>query len=60
MELDDGVRDAIATGASSVQIAQLAARGGYRPMRDDALAKVLAGTTSFDELTRVVPWSGAR
>jgi type II secretory ATPase GspE/PulE/Tfp pilus assembly ATPase PilB-like protein len=60
MELDDAVRDAVATGASSVQIALLAARGGYRPMRDDALAKVVAGRTSFDELTRVVPWSAAR
>ena len=60
MEVDDATRDAIATGASSVQIAQLAARCGYRPMRDDALAKVFAGVTSFDELTRVVPWSGSR
>ncbi|HYW53816.1 MAG TPA: GspE/PulE family protein [Dongiaceae bacterium] len=60
LELDDAARDALATGASSVQIAQLAARAGYRPMRHDALAKVLAGVTSFDELTRVVGWSGGR
>ncbi|HTD36442.1 MAG TPA: GspE/PulE family protein [Candidatus Limnocylindrales bacterium] len=60
MEVDDAVRDAIANGASSVQTAQLAARAGYRPMHDDGLAKVLAGTTSFEELTRVVPWSAAR
>jgi type II secretory ATPase GspE/PulE/Tfp pilus assembly ATPase PilB-like protein len=60
LELDDAARDAIATGASSVQIAQRAARAGYRPMRDDALAKVLAGVTSFDELARVIAWSGAR
>lgn len=60
MEIDDATRDAIATGASSVQIAQLAARGGYRPMREDALAKVLAGVTAFDELTRVVAWSAVR
>ncbi|HEX3464834.1 MAG TPA: GspE/PulE family protein [Candidatus Elarobacter sp.] len=60
MEIDDAARDAIATGASSVQTAQLAARAGYRPMHEDALAKVLAGVTSFEELTRVVPWSGAR
>jgi type II secretory ATPase GspE/PulE/Tfp pilus assembly ATPase PilB-like protein len=60
MEIDDAVRDAIATGASSVQIAQLAAHAGYRPMHADALAKVLAGVTAFAELTRVVPWSGAR
>ena len=60
MDVDDATRDAIATGASSVHVAQLAARSGYRPMRDHALAKVLAGTTSFDELTRVVAWSAAR
>ncbi|HYW54473.1 MAG TPA: GspE/PulE family protein [Dongiaceae bacterium] len=60
MDVDDTTRDAIATGASSVHVAQLAARNGYRPMRDDALAKVLGGTTSFDELTRVVAWSAAR
>jgi len=60
MEIDDAARDAIATGASSVQIAQLAARAGYRPMHEDALAKVFAGATSFEELTRVLPWSGAR
>ncbi len=60
MDVDDATRDAIAGGASSVHVAQLAARGGYRPMHEDALAKVLAGTTSFDELTRVVAWRGAR
>ena len=60
MHVDDATRDAIATGASSVHVAQLASRNGYRPMREDALAKVLAGTTSFDELTRVVAWTMAR
>jgi type II secretory ATPase GspE/PulE/Tfp pilus assembly ATPase PilB-like protein len=60
MDVDDATRDAIANGASSVQVAQLAARGGYRSMRDDALAKVLGGITTFDELTRVVAWRGAR
>jgi type II secretory ATPase GspE/PulE/Tfp pilus assembly ATPase PilB-like protein len=60
MEIDDAVRDAIATGSSSVQVAQLAASAGYRPMHADAFAKVLAGVTSFEELTRVIPWGGAR
>lgn len=60
MDVDDATRDAIATGASSVHVAQLAARNGYRPMRDDAIAKVLAGVTSFDEVTRVVAWSAPR
>ncbi len=54
MEVDEATRDAIASGASSVHVAQLATRAGYRPMREDALAKVLAGTTTFDELARVV------
>ncbi len=56
--VDDATRDAIATGASSVQVAQLAARAGYRPMLEDAIAKVLAGVTTFAELCRVVAWSG--
>ncbi len=60
MDLDDATRDALATGGSSVHVAQVAARNGYRPMRDDALAKVLAGTTSFDEVKRVVGWSAVR
>jgi len=60
LDVDDATRDAIAGGASSVHVAQLAARAGYRPMREDALAKVLAGSTSFDELTRVVAWRGPR
>lgn len=58
--VDDAIRDAIATGASSVQVAQLAARAGYRPMLEDATAKLLAGVTSFAELCRVVAWTGAR
>src|SRR6202011_5779179 len=60
MALDDATRDAVATGASSVHVAAVAARGGYRPMRDDALAKVLDGTTSFEELCRVIAWSDDR
>ncbi|MFN2461199.1 MAG: GspE/PulE family protein [Candidatus Velthaea sp.] len=52
--VDDPLRDAIAGGASSVQIAQLGKASGYRPMLADGLEKVLAGETSFAELTRVV------
>ncbi len=58
--VDDAIRDAIATGASSVGVAALAARAGYRPMLEDAVAKLLDGVTSFEELCRVVAWSGAR
>ncbi|MBV9438844.1 MAG: type II/IV secretion system protein [Candidatus Eremiobacteraeota bacterium] len=54
LAMDDALRDAIATGSSSVQITRLAEASGYRPMRHDAWAKVLAGTTSFAEVARVV------
>ena len=60
LDVDDATRDAIASGASSVQVAQLAARAGYRPMREDALAKVVSGTTSFEELSRVIGWGAVR
>jgi type IV pilus assembly protein PilB len=60
LEVNDATRDAIASGASSVQIAAAAAGASYRPMHADAIAKVLAGTTSFAEMQRVVAWSGAR
>ncbi|MEO7040562.1 MAG: GspE/PulE family protein, partial [Candidatus Elarobacter sp.] len=60
MVVDDGVRDAIATGASSVQVAQLAARSGYQPMLEQGIAHVFDGVTSFAEVTRVLPWSDPR
>jgi type II secretory ATPase GspE/PulE/Tfp pilus assembly ATPase PilB-like protein len=60
LDVDDAVRDAIAGGASSVAIAQLAARNGYRPMADDAVEKLLRGVTSFEEVVRVVAWPGRR
>ncbi len=59
MEVDDALRDAVATGASSVQVAQIAARAGYRAMRENALEKILAGRTTFDEVRRVVGWSAS-
>ncbi|HTJ26572.1 MAG TPA: GspE/PulE family protein [Candidatus Limnocylindria bacterium] len=58
--VDDATRDAIATGASSVQIAQLAVRAGYRPIMHDAVAKVLDGVTTFAEMRRIVTWSTSR
>jgi type II secretory ATPase GspE/PulE/Tfp pilus assembly ATPase PilB-like protein len=58
--VDDALRDTIGAGGSSVAIAHQAAAGGYRPMFHDGFAKVLTGDTSFEELTRVVAWNGAR
>jgi len=55
--INDTLRDAIANGGSSVQIAALARPSGFEPMIADGFEKVLAGITSFEELIRVVAWS---
>jgi type II secretory ATPase GspE/PulE/Tfp pilus assembly ATPase PilB-like protein len=54
--INDAMRDAIATGASSVQIAALGRECGYRPMFEDGLRVVAEGRTTLDELHRVVAW----
>ena len=56
LKIDDIVRDAIASGGSSVQIGKLGRESGYRPMALDGLEKVKSGVTSFEELSRVVAW----
>ena len=58
--VDDALRDTIGAGGSSVAIASLASAATYRPMFADGLAKVLAGQTSYEELSRVVSWNAAR
>jgi len=60
LTVDDATRDAIATGASSVHVAAVAARAGYRSMHEDARAKMLDGSTTYDEIVRVVSWAAAR
>jgi type II secretory ATPase GspE/PulE/Tfp pilus assembly ATPase PilB-like protein len=57
IDVDDATRDAIAGGASSVQVAHAARAAGFRPLIADGLAKVFDGVTSFDEIVRVVAWS---
>ena len=56
LSVDDAIRDAIASGASSATIGQLAAARGHRSLFDDAARVLLDGTTSFDEIERVVGW----
>lgn len=48
------IRHAIASGASSVTIAELGRSVGYRPMLADGTARLLAGDTSLEELERVL------
>lgn len=54
--VDDPIREAIASGISSVALAQLAVQRGHRSLFDDAATKVIAGLTSFSEVERVVGW----
>lgn len=50
----DTTREAIAAGATSIEMASLAARDSYEPMFVHGLSRVLAGQTSLDELRRVL------
>ncbi len=52
--IGDAIRDAIAQGASSVQVAALAREEGYEPMAACGMRMVREGETGFDELRRVL------
>lgn len=54
--VDDAIREAIAAGVPSATLARLAAERGHRSLGADAAAKIVAGTTSFSEVERVVGW----
>ena len=48
----DEIRTLIAEGRSAQEIARAAAKVGYKPLRYDALKKVLLGVTTIDEIER--------
>jgi type II secretory ATPase GspE/PulE/Tfp pilus assembly ATPase PilB-like protein len=54
--IDDPIREAIASGVSSAALAHIAAERGHRSLYHDSTAKIVAGTTSFAEVERVVGW----
>jgi type II secretory ATPase GspE/PulE/Tfp pilus assembly ATPase PilB-like protein len=56
LEADDTIREAIASGASSATLAHIAAERGHHSLYHDAATKIVAGTTSFNEVERVVGW----
>jgi type IV pilus assembly protein PilB len=56
--VDDVLRDAIASGVSSVAVAHLARQQGYRRMAEDCIDKLHAGITSIEEFARVAWWGG--
>jgi type IV pilus assembly protein PilB len=51
--LDDKIRDLILAKTSSSQIKHLAQESGMKTLREDGIEKVLAGTTTIDEVIRV-------
>jgi len=54
MTVDDTVKSLIVNHATSGQIKEAAIAGGMRSLQGDGLAKVLNGTTSLEEVLRVV------
>jgi type IV pilus assembly protein PilB len=51
--VDDELRDLIATGGSVLEVQRMARQKGVSSLREDGIAKVLEGTTSYLELLRV-------
>jgi type IV pilus assembly protein PilB len=53
LAVDDDIRDLVATGGSVLEIQRAARSKGVSSLRDDGIAKVLEGSTSYLELLRV-------
>jgi type II secretory ATPase GspE/PulE/Tfp pilus assembly ATPase PilB-like protein len=53
MHVDDEIRALVVERASADRIAAVAVEHGLRSLRDDGLAKVIAGETSMAEVARV-------
>jgi general secretion pathway protein E len=54
LEIRDDFRDAVARGSGRHELRELAERAGFRPMREDGLAKVSARLTTLAEVLRAV------
>ena len=52
LRMDDEMRRAVNTNAPSSELEKIAVRNGMIPLRDDGLAKVRAGITTLEELSR--------
>ncbi len=53
LTVDDEIRDLVATGGSVLEIQRVARDKGVASLREDGVAKVLDGHTSYLELLRV-------
>ena len=54
LRFDAELDELVARGASTVDISKEGAARGFRPLADDGIRRVLEGTTSLDEVSRVV------
>jgi general secretion pathway protein E len=55
MEIDDRLRGMIRDGADEGEIVRQARRDGTEPLMSNAVRKMLDGTTTSDEILRVIP-----
>jgi len=53
LEIDDEIRELILRKASDIEIKKAAISNGMVPLRENALAKILRGETTLEELARV-------
>ena len=51
--VDDAMKQAVVSGASHLQLRDMARAAGYRLLREDGLIKAWQGVTSLDEVLRV-------
>ena len=58
LRMDGDLDEMVARDAALHEIRSAALARGYRPLADDGVARVLAGTTSFAEVARVVDLTG--
>lgn len=52
MVLNEAIREEIMKKATTDTVKKEAAKAGYRPMREDGIAKVIAGITTIEEVLR--------
>ena len=54
LRIDSAIDELIARRATAHEVRQRALSQGFRTLADDGMRQVLAGTTSLEELARVV------
>ncbi|MGH9679874.1 MAG: ATPase, T2SS/T4P/T4SS family, partial [Candidatus Acidiferrales bacterium] len=60
LTVDDSIRAAIRLGGSIDQIRDTSRSNGMRLMQEDAIEKVIKGTTSLEEILRVIPMEAVK